>query len=99
MAKKRGKVRRVRRISKRSVSKKTTNKKAAAQRAPRKEKMTYAPLKSSLFAVSIIGFIGTIFFFERLGLTWGLTFLIFFIILFLAGLISLRYGPVTSSRE
>ena len=59
-------------------------------------KMKYTPLKGSLFAISLIGFLATIFLFERLGLTWGLTFLIFFVVLFIASLISLIKGPITN---
>jgi len=110
MAKKRGKARgKSRRTSRRSVRKSITRsakspkllrKESSFQKA-RKEikeagKMKYAPLKGSLFAISLIGFLATIFLFERLGLTWGLTFLIFFVVLFIASLLSLLKGPITN---
>ena len=52
-----------------------------------------APLKGGYMITSIVGFlISSIYMFPR-NLTWGLTFSIFFALMFAASLISMTYGP------
>ncbi len=52
-----------------------------------------APLKGGYMITSIIGFfISAIYVFPR-SYTWGLTFLIFFTMMFVASMISMTYGP------
>ena len=52
-----------------------------------------APLKGGYMITSIVGFmISTIYVFPR-SQTWGFTFTIFFMLMFVASLISMTYGP------
>ena len=52
-----------------------------------------APLKGGYMITSIIGFIiSAIYVFPR-NSTWGLTFAIFFMLMFVASMISMTYGP------
>ena len=52
-----------------------------------------APLKGGYMITSIIGFfISAVYVFPR-SYTWGLTFLIFFTMMFVASMISMTYGP------
>lgn len=52
-----------------------------------------APLKGGYMITSIVGFlISAIYVFPR-SYTWGLTFLIFFTLMFVASMISMTYGP------
>ena len=52
-----------------------------------------APLKGGYMITSIVGFIiSAIYVFPR-SYTWGLTFTIFFTLMFVASMISMTYGP------
>ena len=52
-----------------------------------------APLKGGYMITSIVGFIiSAIYVFPRNN-TWGLTFAIFFMLMFVASMISMTYGP------
>ena len=52
-----------------------------------------APLKGGYMITSIVGFIvSAVYVFPR-SYTWGLTFLIFFTLMFVASMISMTYGP------
>jgi len=52
-----------------------------------------APLKGGYMITSIVGFlISSVYMFPR-NATWGLTFSIFFALMFIASLISMTYGP------
>ena len=52
-----------------------------------------APLKGGYMIISIVGFlISAVYVFPR-SYTWGLTFLIFFALMFVASMISMTYGP------
>ena len=53
-----------------------------------------APLKNSLMAASILGFIISAFYVNTLSRTWGFTFMLFFGLLFIASMISMTYAPV-----
>ena len=54
-----------------------------------------APLKASFMAVSILGFFITIYYiFDLMGQTWGLTFLIFFMLMFIASMVSMTKAPI-----
>ncbi len=60
-----------------------------------------APLSSGFMLTSIVGLIFTVLFYDKLvamfgeqaGATWGFTLTLFFIILFIASMISMTYGP------
>ena len=52
-----------------------------------------APLKGGYMITSIVGFIiSAVYVFPR-SYTWGLTFIIFFTMMFVASMISMTYGP------
>ena len=52
-----------------------------------------APLKGGYMITSMVGFmISAIYVFPR-SQTWGFTFTIFFMLMFIASLISMTYGP------
>jgi len=52
-----------------------------------------APLKGGYMITSIVGFIiSAVYVFPR-SQTWGFTFTIFFMLMFVASLISMTYGP------
>ncbi len=52
-----------------------------------------APLKGGYMITSIVGIIiSAVYVFPR-NYTWGLTFLIFFTMMFVASMISMTYGP------
>lgn len=54
-----------------------------------------APLKASFMAVSLLGFFITIYYlFDLMGQTWGLTFLIFFVLMFIASMVSMTKAPI-----
>ena len=64
--------------------------------------MKIAPLSGSFMAGSIIGIMVTYVYMEKLGLTWGTTLILFFIMTFIASLISMTYGdpdPQLSKRS
>jgi len=52
-----------------------------------------APLKGGYMITSMVGFfISAIYVFPR-SQTWGFTFTIFFVLMFVASMISMTYGP------
>ncbi|MBI2138538.1 hypothetical protein HYU13_03040 [Candidatus Woesearchaeota archaeon] len=53
-----------------------------------------APLKSSMMAAGIIGFLVSAFYLYPISNTWGFTFGLFFALLFIASVISMTYGPI-----
>ena len=59
----------------------------------------YVPLTSSFMLTSIIGFLVSVMFVMKLSVTWGFTFALFFVIMFIASVVSMsnieaetRYG-------
>ena len=62
---------------------------------------TWAPLHSSFMAISIIGFFVSIWLFDwstNLGLQWGFTFMIFFLMMFIASVISMSKAEATEEH-
>ncbi len=59
------------------------------------------PLKSSFMVTSIVGFIISFFYvYSQLGnKTWGFTFMVFFLAMFVASMISMTYSPVIPELE
>ena len=55
-----------------------------------------APLHSSFMIASIVGFlISALYIYKQLGSkTWGFTLMLFFILMFVASIISMTYAPV-----
>jgi len=52
-----------------------------------------APLKGGYMITSMVGFIISAIYVYDLNNTWGLTFSIFFFLMFVASMISMTYGP------
>jgi uncharacterized membrane protein len=51
-----------------------------------------APLSSGFLFVGLIGFIASLYFFDKLGPTWGFTAVLFLVMIFLAAFISMTYA-------
>jgi hypothetical protein len=52
-----------------------------------------ASLKGGFMITSIVGFFISAYYVYDISNTWGLTFLIFFTLMFVASMISMTYGP------
>ncbi len=59
----------------------------------------FAPLSRSFFVISIIGFIATVLYWDKLGDTWGLTLGVFFTIMFLASMVSMTYATSAADLD
>lgn len=59
------------------------------------------PLRGSFMVTSIVGFlISALYVYKQLGnKTWGFTFMLFFIVMFIASIISMTYSPVIPELE
>ena len=55
--------------------------------------MRYAHLSAGFMLTSIIGFFVSTYFIWRLSATWGVTFAIFFAVMFIASIISMTHAP------
>lgn len=53
-----------------------------------------APLNNAFAAVSILGIMISVFYISSFSSTWGFTFSLFFILMFIASMISMTYSPV-----
>lgn len=51
-----------------------------------------APLSSTFMAVSLLAFLASFLYFDVLGNTWGITFMIFFALTFIASVISATHA-------
>ncbi len=71
--------------------KKTVSKPVKAAKATSKYRV--APLSKEFTIISIVGIIISAFYMTR-DVNWGLAFLIVFVIMFIASLRSMRYGPI-----
>ena len=54
--------------------------------------MEFQPLKGSFMIASMFGFILTFIYAQELGATWSFTFMFFFVLAFIASLVSMAYG-------
>ena len=52
-----------------------------------------APLSGGYMITSMVGFIISAYYVYDISNRWGLTFLIFFTLMFVASMISMTYGP------
>lgn len=52
-----------------------------------------APLKGGYMITSILGFLISIMFVYDISNKWGFTFALFFMLMFVASMISMTYGP------
>jgi NADH:ubiquinone oxidoreductase subunit H len=55
--------------------------------------MKYAHLSAGFMLTSIIGFFISIYYVWKLSVTWAFTFMIFFMIMFVASMISMTKAP------
>ncbi|MFO8016603.1 MAG: hypothetical protein R6U32_05855 [Candidatus Woesearchaeota archaeon] len=53
-----------------------------------------APLPSSFFLTSILGALIVLVYWDRIGIDWGVSFLLVFALMFIASIISMRKAPV-----
>lgn len=60
--------------------------------------MKYAHLSAGFMLTSIIGFFISAFFVNKLSITWGFTFMLFFAIMFIASMISMTKAPFTDKE-
>lgn len=60
--------------------------------------MKYAHLSAGFMLTSIIGFLISIFFVWQYSLSWGFTFALFFLIMFVASMISMTKADFTESE-
>ena len=56
------------------------------------KKFNIAPLSGGYMLTSIVGFIVSAFYVFPKSNTWGFTFIIFFMLMFVASMISMTYG-------
>jgi hypothetical protein len=56
--------------------------------------LKFYPLKGSFMLFSILGFfISSIWLYDNFSETWGFTFALFFVLMFVASLVSMTYAP------
>ena len=54
-----------------------------------------APLSGGFMITSIVGFIASLMFVYKISAAWGMAFMIFFVIMFVASMISMTGAPVS----
>ena len=68
--------------------------KRSVKRSIRRPKIQIAPLSGSFMVASIVGFlISSIYIYDNIDKSWGLAFSILFVLMFVASVISMTYGP------
>jgi len=80
-------------VSKKGVSVGVNVKNVASSKASIKQQYKVAPLSNSFAIISIVGIIISAFLISR-SPSWGFAFLVVFVIMFIASLRSMRYGPI-----
>ena len=60
--------------------------------------MRYAHLSAGFMLTSIIGFFVSTFFVWKISITWGFTFALFFVIMFVASIISMTKADFTEKQ-
>jgi len=58
------------------------------------EDIRFAPLHGSMLVAGMLGFIFTVIYSERIGLSWSFTLGLFCLILCIASFLSLQYAPI-----
>ena len=59
----------------------------------KKKQLNIVPLSSGFMLTAIVGFLISIMYVYPRDPTWGFTFVLFFILMFVASLISMTYAP------
>lgn len=62
-------------------------------------KLDIAPLKGSFMIISIVGFIISAAWVYDLSPTWGFSFCLVFVMMFIASIISMTYAPVPAELQ
>ncbi len=57
------------------------------------KQLNVAPLKGGYMITSMVGFVVSAFYVYDVSPKWGFAFALFFILMFVASLISMTYGP------
>ncbi len=65
----------------------------------KKKELNVVPLSSGFMLTAIVGFIISIMYVYPRNSTWGFTFVLFFILMFVASLISMTYAPVEAQLD
>ena len=60
--------------------------------------MKYAHLSAGFMLTSIIGFFVSVYFVMKLSETWGFTFALFFVIMFISSIISMTHADFTKKE-
>ena len=56
--------------------------------------MKAAPLSGGFMITSIVGFLASVFFIYKISIPWGFAFAVFFIIMFVASILSFVHYPL-----
>ena len=75
-------------------AKKRDSKKVQRKKTPPKKRIRFAPLPASFMLTAILGFIVSAFWVLDMSFNWGLTFIIFFSLMFIASIINMTKAPV-----
>jgi len=59
----------------------------------KKKELNIAPLSSGFMITSIVGFLISAVYVYPSSSTWGFTFVLFFVLMFVSSLISMTYAP------
>ncbi|MBW2983605.1 hypothetical protein KY361_00645 [Candidatus Woesearchaeota archaeon] len=65
----------------------------------KKKEINVVPLSSGFMLTAIVGFLISIVYVYPRNSTWGFTFVLFFILMFVASLISMTYAPAEGQLE
>lgn len=58
-----------------------------------------APLSGGFMLTSVVGFAAAYFFIYDISASWGMTFMIFFVIMFVASIISMTHAPMPEHKH
>lgn len=62
----------------------------------KKKEISVAPLSGGFMITSIVGFLVSAIYVMPQSATWGFTFSVFFVLMFIASIVSMTYGPDTA---
>ena len=62
----------------------------------KKKEINVAPLSGGFMLTSIVGFLISAIYVMPQSTTWGFTFSAFFVMMFIASMVSMTYGPVSA---
>lgn len=59
----------------------------------KKKELNIVPLSSGFMLTAMVGFLISIFYVYPRSSTWGFTFVLFFVLMFVSSMISMTYAP------